>query len=231
MLPVYLYAGTGNELVHDRKIVQFLKACRAEQNIPPLTTHHDTHAYSVSKHNGNYVIGINIQLRYAAYFSDQELEQAEKILEQVKTWITRYYKAYGLHMDIHLEHAHFNRASSNPHPMPQTHGHVIYIRRDTGHHMKKTYWGINRDWDFEQRARLIAHEFSHLLQLKDEYLTTIGAQSRQEEAGYEDDSLMKNAGHPEPKLYLRHIQQILSPLCRPAKVLVAQESATDLPLP
>ena len=94
--------------------------------------------------------------------------------------------------------------------------------------MKNTYWGVNRDWEFSERAKIITHEFSHLLQLKDEYLSKIGAKTQIEVALYEDDSLMKNVDHPNPRLYARHLKQIFSPLCEePGLLRMALESISS----
>lgn len=223
ILPACLYAGTG----HNKEIDEFLKTCRHELNTPFVKSPNHSEYYYVGKINGTYVVEIDIQLRYPSSFSHQEFIQAGQIFEDVKVWITEYYQNYGLYLNIHFEHAHFNHALSNPHPTPQEQSFVVYIRRHTGSHMKELFWGVNQDWNVSERAKVIAHEFSHLLLLKDEYFTAIGAQSPEEEASYEDDSLMKNVDHPNPKLYLRHFQQILAPLCRPENTLMAQESVTD----
>jgi hypothetical protein len=224
IIPLQVYAGE-----HEREdIARYLQDCRTERSTPFIQPVQQPESYTVGKHDGHYVIGINVQLRYAAYFSVDELAEARQIMERVKTWIADYYHHYGLHLNIHFEHAAYNPRASNPHPMPEKPSHVVYIRRDTGSHMKKTYWGVNREWDDDARARIITHEFSHLLNLKDEYLTLMGAQSIKEEAHFEDDSLMKNVDHPHPRLYLRHIQQIVAPLCQPSGVMVAQDSASGM---
>lgn len=238
IFPAGLYAGTGN----DNQIEQFLNTCRHELNASfvnsqgvnsqGVKSRTPSESYLVGKVNGSYIVEINVQLRYPSNLSHAESIEAEQIFEEVKQWITQYYKNYGLKLNIHFEHAHFNRALSNPHPTPQEQSFVVYIRRNTGHHMKEIYWGLNRDWDFYERAKIIAHEFSHLLLLKDEYFTAIGAQTPQEEASYQNDSLMKNVDHPNPKLYLRHFKQILSPLCQqPLIAQSAQGSRTNFYYP
>lgn len=227
LLPACVYAGSDPRQAID----DYLEQCRSERSTPFIQPNRSAGSYSVGKRNGDYIVRIGIQLRYAAYFKPDELREARQILEQAKTWIMDYYKSYGLLLDIHLEHAAFDRFASNPHPMPQKHSHVVYIRRHTGSHMKKSYWGVNRDWENDTRARIIAHEFSHLLQLKDEYLTALGAQSREEAASYEDDSLMKNVDHPHPRLYLRHVKKIVSPLCQTRDMMMAKESASHSVVP
>lgn len=223
LLSASLYAGNG----HDREIENFLDTCRQELNTPFVKSPSYAEYYTVGKTNGVYILDIDIQLRYPSHFSTDEFVQASQLFEDVKEWIKQYYKNYGLYLDIHFEHAHFNRALSNPHPTPQEKSFVVYVRRHTGSHMKELFWGVNQDWDINERAKVIAHELSHLLLLKDEYLSATGAQTHEEEASYENDSLMKNADHPNPKLYLRHFQKILSPLCQPRNTILAQDSVSN----
>ena len=232
--PAGLYAGVEN----NSQIEQFLNTCRHELNTPFVNSRsgnsQDTasrppsESYFIGKINGTYVIEISVQLRYPSNLSRAESIEAEKILEEVKTWITQYYRNYGLKLNIHFEHAHYNPAINNPHPTPREQSFVVYLRRHTGSHMKELFWGVNQDWNISERAKVIAHEFSHLLQLKDEYYTTMGAKSPEEESSYENDSLMRNVDHPNPKLYLRHVKQILSPLCPPTRTLIVQKSVSDL---
>ena len=212
-------------------IQQFLQECRQEADTPFIKSSSQSDYYTVGKTDGLYHVKTDIQLRYPSYFTSEEFTRASLILEEIRRWIQEYYKTYGLYLDIRFEHAPFDRASNNPHPTPAEQSFVVYIRRNTGSHMKELFWGVNPDWDINDYAKVIAHEFSHLLSLKDEYLVASGAQTQEEEASYEEDSLMKNTDSPNPKLYLRHIKKILAPLCNEIPVAhVAQESVTGLPL-
>ena len=212
-------------------IQQYLTECRQESNIPYVKSSSHSGYYYVGKTNGLYTVKVDVQLRYPSYFSHQEFVQARQIFEAVKDWIRHYYTAYGLYLEIHFEHAQYDRSSSNPHPTPKLQSFVVYVRNHTGSHMKELFWGVNPDWAINDQAKVIAHEFSHLLRLNDEYLRATGAQTPEEEAGYEDDSLMKNIDSPNPRLYLRHIKKILEPICQPASTIVAQESMTDFSFP
>lgn len=209
-------------------ITQLLQTCRVESSTAPAKSAGRSGYYRIAKTDGRYHIQVDIQLRYPYDYSPQQQLRAVQVFEASKDWIASFYRQYGIEIDIRFEHAPFNPALSNPHPTPREQSFVVYVRPHTGSHMKELYWGVNPEWDSGRQARLIAHEFSHLLQLKDEYLVASGAHSAEEEAGYEDDSLMKNAEHPDPKLYPRHIRKILAPLCQAGATMVAQESTTDL---
>jgi hypothetical protein len=211
-------------------IERFLQNCHHEPDLPLTRSASHSGYFYVGKSHGHYTLNIDIQLRYPAHFSQQEFMQARQIFEQVKTWITQYYADYGILLDIDFDHARYNPSASNPHPTPPAQSFVVYVRNRTGSHMKELYWGVNPQLPIDRQATVIAHEFSHLLRLKDEYFAVSGARTLQEEAGYEDDSLMKNVDHPRPRLYLRHIKKILGPLCRPTEAIIAQESMRNYSL-
>ncbi|MCB0341136.1 MAG: hypothetical protein H6626_05175 [Pseudobdellovibrionaceae bacterium] len=187
--------------------------CPTDPNIPFTRSGESGEAYELGRQDGIWVIRATVQLRYSHYFSAEELEEARGIMEQTRQWIQDYYAPYGFDLQITFDHAYFDGSSRNSYNTPKKDSFVVYIRRNTGYHMKSVYWGVNRDFDFVERAVLITHEFSHLLGLKDEYQSAIGAASPEEEASYENDSLMKNTDHPQPKLYPRHMKTILRPIC------------------
>ena len=160
----------------------------------------------LSVDHGVLRIAVNLQFRYQHYFSDSEFEQAVKAVEASTLHIEHFYADHGIDLELGLYHARYNAQARNPHPHPGSGTHVIYMRKNTGDHMKSIYWGVNYDWSARKRGQIYTHEFLHLVGLADEYRSDQTSQAA-------EDNIMNNWWHPSARLYPNQLQQIYSPVC------------------
>lgn len=161
----------------------------------------------VGVENGRIVVKAGLQLRYQHYFSQAELVEARRLIDQVRPYIEKIYARNGIELRLTLHHAPYDPAAVNPHPAPPGNAYVVYVRRDTGDHMNSVFWGVNSSWDSTMRGSIYAHEFAHKLNLKDEYDTLLA-----ERIG-EADNIMRNWKAAGARFYPHQIRTIISPLC------------------
>ena len=154
-------------------------------------------------------IDLSVQLRYQHYFSPDELALAMELIEETRSHIEQFYATQGLRLHLTFYHAPYDSTSLAGHPQPPERSHVVYIRRNTGEHMKSLYWGVNFSWSNTERAAIYTHEVSHLLGLKDEYRTALA-----ERIG-EEDNIMNNWDAEYARFYPHQIDTLIAPLCNP----------------
>lgn len=155
-------------------------------------------------------LGVEIHLHFRLEsfhsFGNDGPETIPQIILESLSVVSNFYAQFGLSLNIS---ATFDLSMAyQPEPVPPN-AHLIYLRPYRGDTMNILRWGINKDWDVQRRAMIYAHELTHLFDILDEY------ERKTLFAGFigEEDSLMRNWDHPNVRLYPRHIQQILSPLC------------------
>lgn len=156
---------------------------------------------------GKIYIELGVQLRYQHYFSSEEFTQAVQLMEGAREEIEKYYASQGVYLQLTFDHARYDATSRAGHPQPQNRDHVVYIRRETGEHMKSVYWGVNFSWSQKDRGAILSHEVAHLMGLKDEYETRLA-----ERIG-EEDNIMNNWDAPGARFYPHQIAQLIAPIC------------------
>ena len=161
----------------------------------------------VGVRQGRIVIRAELQLRYQHYFTDEEIAEAIMLIEGVRPHIEEFYARQGLALELTFHHTPYDSSSRTPHPSPPGNAYVVYIRRNTGEHMTSMYWGVNPDWEADARGSIYTHEFSHKLNLKDEYDTLLA-----DRIG-EKDNIMRDWNADNARFYPHQIRSLVSPLC------------------
>ena len=205
-----LFLGLNGSLVSaSQQISEIISACldsSDEGRFIPRKKNQKATDY-VGVEDGRIVIKAELQLRYQHYFTQQELTEAIRLVDQVRPYVERIYARNGIDLRLTLYHAPYDPVAMNPHPTPPGNAYVVYVRRDTGDHMNSLFWGVNADWDAKSRGSIYAHEFAHKLDLKDEYDTLLA-----ERIG-EADNIMRDWKAAGAKFYPHQIKTMISPLC------------------
>lgn len=193
----------------DIAIMDMIQSCLTNQNENQFFARFKNQESTdyVGIENGLITIKAAVQLRYQHYYSNKELSLAQELIEEARESIEDFYRKYNLNLQLTFHHAPFDSLSMSPHPMPPKQSYVVYIRKNTGEHMKSVYWGVNFDWPAKPRAMIYTHEFSHKLGLKDEYPSRLSTRQG------EPDNIMNNWDAKGARFYPHQIKQIISPLC------------------
>lgn len=155
--------------------------------------------YFLSVEKGFPRVDADVDLRYWPGMTDQELAQAELLMDESRKAIRRFYANYGLIVEPVFHHVRDEKPAGKNH-------YVVYLARHL-EGMSAMNWGVNASWPARERGMIHTHEFGHVLGLKDEYETLMA-----ERLG-EPDNIMRTWNAPDGRLYLRQIKTILARLC------------------
>ncbi|MFC1522707.1 hypothetical protein ACFL6Y_09885 [Elusimicrobiota bacterium] len=140
-----------------------------------------------------------VVLRMAIYFiykgKERNRESTKKEVEGTLRYITAFFGRHGIKLELESifdtgVYEDRRRADS------------FITLADSSHHVSARHWTTY--------SPIAVHEFGHILGLSDEYPSGMCPARK---VGMEDDSVMKYWHVERPRLYPRHIEQLLGPLC------------------
>ena len=202
----------------DQEISEFLNECSSKlkaQNQDKRTVFAEknpkgTRTFYLVDHEKFY-INMFIHFRAESFVGTERahlIPSIQPLVTEALDLSEQFYRKHGLHLTIHPT---FDESQLYmPPPVPEI-SKLVYIR-PFRNAMNSLRWGLNPSWDAEQRSKIYTHEMTHFFGLKDEYYKESGIYVT-DELG-EEDSFMRNWDHPNARMYVSQVKEILQYLCK-----------------